>query len=76
MVRGKGKNKRKRNQGYLESSESSFLNTASPGYPNTPEKQDSDLRAHLLMIEDLKTDINNFYKDIQLCTDEQVEALK
>jgi hypothetical protein len=32
----------------------------SPGYPNTPEKQNSDLKSHLMMmIEDFKKDINN-----------------
>jgi hypothetical protein len=32
----------------------------SPGYPNTPEKQGSDLKSHLItIIEDFKKDINN-----------------
>ena len=39
-----------RNQGYLASSEPSSHTTASPGYPNTPEKQDSDLKSYLIMI--------------------------
>jgi hypothetical protein len=31
---------------------------ANPGYPNTQEKQDSDLKSHLMMmIEDFKKDI-------------------
>jgi hypothetical protein len=35
-----------------------FSIRANPGYPNTPEKQDSDLKPHLLtMIEHLKEDI-------------------
>jgi hypothetical protein len=39
--------------------------TASPGYPNTPENQDSDLKSHLfVMIEDSKKDINNSLKEI------------
>jgi hypothetical protein len=38
----------------------------SPGYPNTPEKQDSDLKSHLMMmIDDFKKDINNSLKEIQ-----------
>jgi hypothetical protein len=41
-VRGKGKIISKRNQGYLASSEHSSPTTGNPGYPNTPEKQDSD----------------------------------
>jgi hypothetical protein len=63
MARGKGISKR--SQGYLVSSEHSSLTTASPGYPNTPEKQDSDLKSHLMMmIEDFKMDINNSLKEI------------
>jgi hypothetical protein len=55
MVRGKGKNIRNRNQVYLALSEHNFLTTVSPGYSNTPEKQDSDLKSHLMMmIEDFK----------------------
>jgi hypothetical protein len=42
-VRSKGKNISNRNQSYLLLSEASS-HTASPGYPNTPEKQDSDLK--------------------------------
>ena len=77
MVRGKGKNISNRNQGYLASSEPSSPTTASPGYPNTPEKQDSDLKSHLMMmIEDFKKDINNSLKEIQENTGKQLEALK
>jgi hypothetical protein len=53
MVRGKHKCISNNNQAYLASSEPSSPTTASPGYPNTPEKQDSDLKSHLMMmIED------------------------
>ena len=76
MVKGKGKNISKRNQGYLAQSEPSSPTTASHGYPNTPEKQDSDLKTHLMMmIKDFKKDINNSLKEIQN-TDKQVKALK
>ena len=62
MERGKGKNISNRNQGYLASSEPSSPMTASPGYPNTPEKQDFDLKSHLMMmIEDVK-------KDCRMCS--------
>jgi hypothetical protein len=44
MVRGKDKNTSNRYQGYLASSEPSSPTTASPGYLNTSEKQDSDLK--------------------------------
>jgi hypothetical protein len=56
----------KRNQGYLASSEPSSPTAESPEYPNTPEKQDWDLKSHLMMmIEDIKNDINNSLKEIQ-----------
>ena len=65
MDRGKGKNISSRKQGYLASSELSSL-TVSPRYPNTPEKQDSDLESHLtMMIEDFKKDTNNSLKEIK-----------
>jgi hypothetical protein len=43
MAKGKRKNLTNRNQGYLASDPSSPI-TASPGYLNTPEKQDMDLK--------------------------------
>ena len=65
MVRDKVKNISNRNQGYLASSELSFSTTVSTEYPNTQEKQDYDLKSHLMMmIEDLKKDINNSLKEI------------
>jgi hypothetical protein len=78
MSRGKGKNINNRNQGYLASSESSSPTTASPGYPNKPEKQDSDLKSHpmMMMIEDFKKDINNSLKELQEKTGKQLKALK
>ena len=55
-----GKNISNKNQGYLTSSKSSSPITASPGYPNTPEKQDSGLKSYLMIIiKDFKKDINN-----------------
>ena len=51
--------------------------TVSPGYPNTPEKQDCDLKSYLMMmIKNFKKDINNSIKEIQESTVRQVEALK
>jgi gas vesicle protein len=76
MAKGKGKNISNRNQGYLASSEPSSPTTLSHGYPNT-EKQDSDLKSHLMMMtEDFKKDINHSLKEIQKNTGKQVEALK
>ena len=46
--------------------EPSSPKTASSGYPKTPEKQDLDLKSHLMMlIENFKKDINNSLKEIQ-----------
>ena len=74
---GKHKNKSSRNQGYFASSEPNSPTTWSPGYPNTPEKQDIDLKSHLMMmIEDFKKDINNSLKEIQENTGKYLEALK
>jgi hypothetical protein len=81
MARGKGKNISNRNQGYLALSETSFPNTVSPGYSNTPKKekknQGSDLKSHLMMIiEDFKRNINKSLKEIQENSCKQLEALK
>jgi hypothetical protein len=55
-----------RNQCHLATSELRSPTTASPGYPNTHEKQDSVLKSHLMkMLEDLKEDINNSINEIQ-----------
>jgi hypothetical protein len=41
----------------MASSEPSSPTIASPGYPKTPKKQDSDIKSHLMkMIEDTKED--------------------
>jgi hypothetical protein len=77
MAGGKCKNISNRNQGYLVSSEPNSPTIASPGYPNTPEKQDSDIKSLLMMmIEDIKKGIHNSLKEIQENTGKQVEALK
>ena len=77
MARGNGKNLTNINQEQWASSESSKPTTESPGYPNTPDKQDSDLKSYLLMVvEDFKKYINNLLKEIQENTAKQVEALK
>ena len=74
--KGKFKNLTNRNQDYLASSEHSTPTTASPGYSNTQEKQDSDTKSYLMMlIEDFKN-INNSLKEMQKNTAKQVGALK
>jgi hypothetical protein len=50
VAKGKCKNLTNRNQDHSASSEPSTPTTASPGYPNTPEKQDLDLKSYLMML--------------------------
>jgi esterase/lipase len=53
-----------------------FPTIASLRYPNTPEKQDNDLKSHLMkMIEAFKKNINNSLKEIQENTIKQVKEL-
>jgi hypothetical protein len=48
-----------------------------PGYTNTPEKQDSDLKSYIMMlVKDFKKGINNPLKEILGNTAKQVEGLK
>ena len=77
MEKGKLKKLTNRNQEHWASSEPSTPTTTSPGYPNTPEKQNSDLKSYLMMlIEDFKKGINNSLNEIQKNTAKQVEVLK
>ena len=47
------------------------------GYAFTSERQDSDLKSHLLiMIEDFKKDMNNSLKEIQENTGKHIDTLK
>ena len=58
MVKGKHKNPTNKNQGHMATSELSS--------PNTPEKQEMDLKLYLmLLIEGFKKDLNNSFKEIQ-----------
>jgi gas vesicle protein len=77
MAKGKQKNLTNRNQEHWASSEPSMPTKSSPGYPNTLEKQDTDLKSYLMMVvEDLKKGINNSLKEIRENTAKHVEALK
>jgi hypothetical protein len=77
MTKGKLKNLTNRNQDHWPSSEPSTPTKVSPGHPNTPEKQDLDLKSYLMMVvEDFKKGINNSLKEIQENTAKQVEDLK
>jgi len=50
MARGKCRNRSSRNQDYLASSESNGPTEANTRYPNTQEKQDLDLKSHLMVM--------------------------
>jgi hypothetical protein len=77
MAKGKCKILTNRNQDHSASSEPSMPTTESPGYPNTPKKQDSDIKSYLmLVVEDFKKDINNPLKERQENSAKQVEVLK
>jgi SMC interacting uncharacterized protein involved in chromosome segregation len=76
MAKGK-KDHMNSNQDHWTSSEHSTPTTANPGYPNTPKKQDSDIKSNLMMlVEDCKKEIKNEFKEIQENTVKLVESLK
>jgi len=62
----KGKKKKSNRKSYLASSEQSSPTTESPEYHIAPEKQDLNLRSYLMMmIENIRKDINKSLKEIQ-----------
>ena len=63
MAKGKGKNVTNRNQGNMAPSTSPTI--ASPGYPNTPEEQDLNLKSHGMMLIGFQEEHNNSLKDVQ-----------
>ena len=77
MAKGKHKNLSNRNQDHSPSSEPSTPTSPSLGHPNTPEKLDPNLKAYLMMmVEDIKKDINNSLKEIQENTAKDFQVLK
>jgi gas vesicle protein len=77
MAKGKLKNLTNRNQDHSPSSEPSNPTSASPGHPNTCEKLDPDLKAYLMMmVKDIKKDINNSLKEIQENTAKELQGLE
>jgi len=77
MARGKRRNPSNRNQDYMASLEPNSPSKANTEYPNTPEKQDLDLKSHLIiMMEDFKKEIKNSLKEMQENTNKQAEALR
>ena len=76
MAKGKCRNVTTRNQGIMAASEPNSPIIASPGYPNTPENQDLDLKSQVMLLmkgimEGFKKDINNSFKEIQENTSKQ-----
>jgi hypothetical protein len=77
MAKGIHKNLTNRNQDHSPSSELSTPTSASPGYPNSLEKQDWDLKSYVMMlVEDIKKGSNNSLKEIQENSAKEVEVLK
>jgi len=75
MARDKCRNPSNRNQDYMASSEPNSPTIANTEYPNTPEKQDLDLRSHLfMMLEDFKKDMKSSLREMQENINKQVEA--
>jgi len=63
MARGKRRNPSNRNQDYISSSEPNSTTKANTEYPNTPEKQDLDLKSQMItMVEYFKKDISPLEK--------------
>ena len=77
MAKGKRNNPTNRNQNLSPSSEPSTPTPPSPGYPNTTEKLDPDLKAYLMMmVEEIKKDFNNSLKEIQENNAKELHVLK
>jgi hypothetical protein len=77
MAKDRHKNLTNRNEDHSPSSEPSTPTSAIPGYPNTPEKIDLDLKAYLMMmVEDIKKDFNSSLKEVQEKTDKELQVLK
>jgi hypothetical protein len=77
MAKGKRKNLTNRNQDHSPSSKLSTPTSARPGYTNTPEKLDMDLKAYLMtIVEDIKMDFKNSLKGIQENTAKELQVIK
>ena len=77
MAKDKQKNLTNRKQDRSPSSKPSTPISGTPGQPNTPEKQNPDLKAYLMMmVEDIKKDFNNSLKLIQENTAKELQVLK
>jgi vancomycin resistance protein YoaR len=75
-VKGRSKNLTNRNQDHSPLSEPSTTTSAIPGHPNRLENLDPDLKAYLMMmVEDIKKDFNNSFKEIQENTAKELQIL-
>ena len=63
IAKGKGRNIASSNQGNMAPSKPNSPTTASPGYPNTPGKQDLDLKSQVMML--MEGLMEGFKKDIK-----------
>ena len=76
MAKGKCRNVTNRNQGNMAAAEHKSPLIASPGYPNTPKKQDLDVKSLVVMLlQEHMKDINKSLKEIQEKNDQKLEAL-
>ena len=76
MAKGTRRNITNKNQGNIAASEPNAPLAACPGYTNTPEKQDMDLKSLVMMLlQDHMKDINKSLKEIQEKMDQKLEAL-
>ena len=75
MAKGKHRSVTNRNQGNMAASEPNSPLIASPGYPNTSEK-DLDLKSlAMMLLQQHMKDINKSLKEIQEKNDQKLEAL-
>ena len=73
MAKGKYRNDTNRNQGIMAASEPNSPTIASPGYPNTPEEQDLDLKSLVMML--VQEHMKDILKEIPEKMDQKLEAL-
>jgi hypothetical protein len=75
-LKGRLNNKQQGSEQHGTFREHSYLTTATPGYPNTTQAQENDLKSNLIMIIDtFKEKINKSFKEIQQSTITQVKEM-
>jgi hypothetical protein len=77
MAKGNHKNLTNRNQDHSPSSEHNTPTQPSTVHLNITEKLDPDLKVyHMMMVEDIKKDLNNSLKEIKENTAKELQVLK